>query len=274
MRFLFILLSSALLLAACGPGSEDLSQGPTAVVLEAAPTRTPIDSVPLPATATPAAPGCIPQTTWPVYTVARGDTLTSIANRTGSTVDVLVAANCLQNPNALNIGQPLHVPTLPRDEEEVPSGPFLTHISALGGGLMFEYPAGWNVSEQGDGEVLLISAASFASVGGTVPPPAGWTADMAMVNIMILPPDDVTFEQWVPNVRQSLLTHIVSRPEDLSEAPLVLPGGYSGVRFTFVTPSGHSIQHDLLIINGYKVLVETQGNFDEAFPVINSLRSS
>lgn len=55
---------------------------------------------------------CVPQYYWPVYEVQAGDTLYSIASRTGSTVDELMRANCLLGTR-INIGQKLYVPRLP-----------------------------------------------------------------------------------------------------------------------------------------------------------------
>lgn len=54
---------------------------------------------------------CTPRTDWQfTYTVVAGDTLFSIAQRAGTTVDVLAAGNCLTNANAINAGQVLRVP--------------------------------------------------------------------------------------------------------------------------------------------------------------------
>jgi LysM repeat protein len=58
-------------------------------------------------------PNCSVRTDWPEYTVASGDTLSSIAERSGSTIDALAAANCMANPNSLTVGQKLRVPKLP-----------------------------------------------------------------------------------------------------------------------------------------------------------------
>src|SRR5947209_5264816 len=49
--------------------------------------------------------GCTPRTDWPTMTIGEGDTLSTIAERVGSTVDNLVAANCLTDPNAIVSGQ-------------------------------------------------------------------------------------------------------------------------------------------------------------------------
>lgn len=73
------------------------------------PTATPTQ-VPQP-TWTPA-PQCFVRTDWPVYTVVRGDTLYSIAQRAGTTYPELMTANCLTN-TTIYAGQPLRVPRLP-----------------------------------------------------------------------------------------------------------------------------------------------------------------
>ena len=56
---------------------------------------------------------CVPNTTWPLYSVQQGDTLGTIAQRTGTTTDVLVSANCLTNPDVISVGQALRVPQIP-----------------------------------------------------------------------------------------------------------------------------------------------------------------
>jgi hypothetical protein len=60
-----------------------------------------------------AAPSCTPRSDWPLYTVASGDTLGSLAERTSSTVQILVTANCLTNANLLSVGQQIRVPSIP-----------------------------------------------------------------------------------------------------------------------------------------------------------------
>jgi LysM repeat protein len=56
---------------------------------------------------------CVPQRDWEQYTIQRGDNLTNIANRTRSTVDELIAANCLDNPNRIRVGDTIYVPNEP-----------------------------------------------------------------------------------------------------------------------------------------------------------------
>jgi len=91
---------------------------PTPVVIITTPTPTAGVTNTPPAAATtaptnrPTTP-CTPRTNWPIYTVVAGDTLFGIAVRVGTTVDDLVAANCLTNADTISAGQRLYVPAVP-----------------------------------------------------------------------------------------------------------------------------------------------------------------
>jgi LysM repeat protein len=61
---------------------------------------------------TPARPPCEPPQGWVRYTVQPGDTLQSLAQRTNTSVDVLVRANCLTSYD-IRPGQPLWLPVYP-----------------------------------------------------------------------------------------------------------------------------------------------------------------
>lgn len=63
-------------------------------------------------TATPP-PTCGPPANWVIYIVQAGDTLYSLAQRTGTTVEAIRQANCLTS-NTIWIGQRLYLPTLPQ----------------------------------------------------------------------------------------------------------------------------------------------------------------
>ncbi len=77
--------------------------------------------MPLPTQALPTQVNCTPFTTWPVYTVVAGDTLGQIAQRSGTTVQQLVAANCLANSELIYAGQQLYVPVLPATVTPAPT---------------------------------------------------------------------------------------------------------------------------------------------------------
>jgi LysM repeat protein len=59
------------------------------------------------------ATNCTPRADWLAYTVVEGDTLSTIASRTGTVTAQLVEANCLTNPNLVIKGQQLRVPSVP-----------------------------------------------------------------------------------------------------------------------------------------------------------------
>jgi LysM repeat protein len=70
-------------------------------------------------------PVCKPRSNWPVYTIRRGDTLWSIAQATGASVQELMRANCL-NSSIIITAQKLFVPRLPPEPATaVPSLPDL-----------------------------------------------------------------------------------------------------------------------------------------------------
>jgi len=54
--------------------------------------------------------GCTVRDDWFTYTIQSGDTLGRIATLARTTVDDLVAANCLENPNQIFAGQVIRVP--------------------------------------------------------------------------------------------------------------------------------------------------------------------
>ncbi|MCA9973796.1 MAG: LysM peptidoglycan-binding domain-containing protein [Anaerolineales bacterium] len=134
---LWLLLGLALPALACNVNAgNELAQGLTATAVLAIPTmqptatRTAVQPSPNaagtvtdtpPAALTPTATGtpaatpttCVRRNAWPTLTVQPGDTLFRIAQRVGSSVDELVAANCLPDRNFVSAGQELHVPRLP-----------------------------------------------------------------------------------------------------------------------------------------------------------------
>jgi LysM repeat protein len=118
--FLFVLLITG---TACALTSS--APAPTPIILVATPlpsqTPTPVTPTAQPS-ATTASSGstvntgntvCYPRTDWATYIVVQGDTLGKLAERTGTTIQQLAAANCLSNANVISVGQPLRVPRQP-----------------------------------------------------------------------------------------------------------------------------------------------------------------
>ncbi|PJF23286.1 MAG: hypothetical protein CUN56_01680 [Phototrophicales bacterium] len=106
MRGIILVLCWVLTILACNMEAGDTPPSPTATPQDALPTWE-VDAATLAA--------CQPRTDWVVYTVQRRDSLTTIANAIGSTVDELAEGNCLQNRNRIITGQTLLVPRLPGD---------------------------------------------------------------------------------------------------------------------------------------------------------------
>jgi nucleoid-associated protein YgaU len=104
------LIAAVIFLAAivawqCG-GDGDGDSSPTGSVTgSGSPTATPTRPAP---TAAAAAPTPTPRPT--TYTVQSGDTLSVLAEQWGTTVDAIVAANSLTDPDNLSVGQELKIP--------------------------------------------------------------------------------------------------------------------------------------------------------------------
>jgi LysM repeat protein len=80
----------------------------TATALARSPTPDAAASPPAPPSATPEP---TPAADEPErYVIQAGDTLTSVAARYGSTVEAIVAANGLSDPNAVEVGQEIVIP--------------------------------------------------------------------------------------------------------------------------------------------------------------------
>lgn len=74
-----------------------------------------------------------------VYTVQRGDTLSKIANKYGTTYQKLASYNGIANPNAISVGQKIKIPGSGTKEYTVKSGDSLWAIAAsqLGDGSRY-----------------------------------------------------------------------------------------------------------------------------------------
>lgn len=116
-----MLSAAVFVMAACSLGRADEAPELTEVLvvptlnlpltLQPTPITFPTQTQPPPPTNVINPPvSCVPRTDWPIYTVVPGDTLSNIASRTQTTAQALISANCLANPDVLNVGQRLYVP--------------------------------------------------------------------------------------------------------------------------------------------------------------------
>jgi LysM repeat protein len=99
----------ALILAMCAPPPPSGPRPTAATILEI----TPAPTLNLDATATEYARQLVPSPTPAgLYVVQQGDTLSGLAEDFGTTVEEIMAANGLTDPNALQSGQTLIIPAL------------------------------------------------------------------------------------------------------------------------------------------------------------------
>ncbi len=113
------LLALVLLVAGCNLSRRQPSTPvPPATATFTAPLTLPTQDPanPFAATAIPAVsnPNC-PTTppTWVQYTIEPGDSLGLLAEQTSSTIADLVAGNCMDNPDQIEVDQVIYLPTTP-----------------------------------------------------------------------------------------------------------------------------------------------------------------
>ncbi len=128
---------------------------------------------------------CTVEARWPAYVVVAGDTLSAIAQRSGTTVPALMQANCLSDPNSLRVGQVLHVPQLPVQPSRV-----IATVGTLTISPATPHPTipGAYVVQPGTTVTLRVDGlTNIASVRFTLPPP-GWQGNGFSLSDPILNP--------------------------------------------------------------------------------------
>ena len=161
---------------------------------------------------------CYPPANWVVYTVQRGDTLTSLALRTRTTVPALMQANCLRT-TLLLVGQRLYVPSLPyvTPPPTPPCGP----------------PAGWVVYIVQIGDTLYSLA---QRTGSTV---------AALRQANCLPDDTIRIGQrlYVPRLPTPILspTPTVTRTPSPTPTASVTPTPTNGITLTPTPTNGVTV---------------------------------
>lgn len=113
-RIALLALVLAVLLFGAGAclfgGGDDDEPTPTPTTTTAPATRT-ATTPPGTATTPAGTPGTTPTATGPrTYTVQPGDTLSAIAQQFGVTVEAIAAANGIEDPDFIDVGQVLLIP--------------------------------------------------------------------------------------------------------------------------------------------------------------------
>lgn len=198
-------------------------------------------------------PHCAPNTTWPLYSVQRGDNLSRIARRAGTTAAVLATANCLINPNRIYVGQLLRVPNAP----VLPTPIHQPTYGLYGGpnwGFSFSYPIQWVYQPLSGGFQMGGMLTSFAA--GQRPPRNQWSPSTIQIEITVHRTEDApaTLQQWVDREVDILRRHgtVILRHDDR-----LVMGGFAVARIVFIW-NGYETHAYYSIFNGryLQVLIE------------------
>ena len=247
------------------------------------------------ATSTPI--NCDLQDNWDTYIVQRGDSIARIASVTGSTIDELTEANCLENPNRINIGQELYVPNAPisptllptsrpsptesvavsTEATQEPTADFSvainkTFASEIGFGL--EFPFDWFVTESRTTAVENAIITSFEYTLGDEIPQNQWTEDRVSITVTVFKDENEdSLSDWTETlVEQFEKASNIS--EVLAPVALQVEGDFEGQSIDYVTSDDTVVRNYYFIINKHKVQLNIGGNFDLAVPVVNSLHAT
>ncbi len=117
------------------PTPEPEEEAPTEMVSSPPPTATPIATLASAPTASApvSTPAAVAEPEY--YTVQRGDTLSSIARRYNTTVEAILRANNIANPNYIYVGQRLLIPKAGEESPPPPGGEGRVHVVRPGENL-------------------------------------------------------------------------------------------------------------------------------------------
>lgn len=270
-----LILLSMFLLAGCNLGTREANNmqptpltSPTTIAAESTPSATTISQPTTVPTAT--TDTCTPINGWQTYIIQSGDTISSIASKTNSTIDELIAANCLTDPNRITVGETLFVPTLPEADLPPTEDSSGTATFTEPGLLAFDYPASWIVSQFTGG--LGGAMVGTMALGDEPPTALRWDNDMVTVSFTPFPEEFVpdTLEDWVTEMRNEWdsggRTSVLEEP-----AAVTLPSGISGYMMT-INAANHNQKVYYLDINGQFLAFTVAGNIEIGDPVALTLR--
>ncbi|GAB4522309.1 MAG: hypothetical protein Kow0047_32970 [Anaerolineae bacterium] len=165
------------------------------------------------------------------HTVKPGETLSSIAQRYGVTVEEIVRVNGLSNPNAIYVGQELKIPGGAASEEDEAPG---IHV-VQAGETLYSIAERYGVTAEAIAEASGISVSSILRVGQrlTIPGQGGAAAEPAAMDAAVasepMPIPDVYIVQpgdTLTSIAERFGTSVASlaRANNLSSASLIFPG--------------------------------------------------
>lgn len=252
---------------------------------------------------------CNVQDDWDVYTVQRGDNLANIATRTGSTIDELTQANCIDNPNRIRVGQELYVPNAPVTPDidatststripstivptvsiaTVTSAPTITVTSAVptqssassSSNMTFEskigfgldIPNDWFITESVTSTVENAIITSFEYTLGDEIPQNQWSDEMVSITVTVFQATATdTLTQWTQSVVNQLQS-ATNITDVLAPVTLFTDSEIQGQSIDYISEDESVIRNYYFIINNHKVQISVGGNFDMAVPVVDSLQ--
>lgn len=137
-------------------------------------------------------------------------------------------------------------------------------------GFAFEYPAGWHKQDFAGAEPFGFGLTTYDPA---FPPLESRPGDPSIVSINfgLLPPavNIESVSEWAVQYRRELDQS--ARHLEVEEF-LTLPSGLQAVRFRVVSRSGMTVDTVLVIVNGQRLVIGAQGNFQKVSQVLNTLR--
>lgn len=196
---------------------------------------------------------CVIRNDWVAYIVVTGDTLSKLAQRTGTTAAALTQANCLANPNLISVGQVLRLPRAPLPPTVTPTlAPSMQTYGDPVEGYAFDYPNGVNVQKSqyytvvqaSNGVLLLEFHPTYSS--------------------------DLTLDQYIAEWKNAGAGG--ANLTIISEQPITLPSGVPVVRMILQRQDGTSFVHYWVIVRGRYMTVYGGNNYALADSILYTLR--
>ncbi|MBZ0297901.1 MAG: LysM peptidoglycan-binding domain-containing protein [Anaerolineae bacterium] len=257
MRCVLILVIG-LLLTAC-----NLTTTEEVVIVTSEPATIAATSIPVTVEVTPNAAGCIPPAGWnQIYIVASGDTLGVIAAEADVSVTELAEANCLDNPDTIDIGQELYLPggSSGGQTTNLPTAAPVELVQTYNNpvvGIALGLPADWTIQESD-------SYIAFFGPSGDI------------IELHYSSPGQVSSPQEQVAACQSVNACLGNR-EIIAQEAVSLPGGINGIRVSF---SADRVDGDpgpsvaiFMVVGNRSMSLRTFDNQTIFNQVLNSLRA-
>lgn len=224
---------------------------------------------------------CTPRTDWDTYTVVRGDNLTGIAQKVRSTTAELIAANCLDDPDSLIVGQTLYIPPQsadlstgqisdpdsPDEDNSDNSDSGITRQYIDTAGFTFDYPVDWTITR-------LSGGARSTLIASYVPGEARPGGSNVGVQVTVIDSSvsgetlDSLVETSQTAFEEAEAVTVVTPPEAIT-----LPSGLSGYRM-ITAGGGIPEEHYYFAVDNWLILIDVLGEPSSITDaIINSLRT-